>query len=128
VGGWLATGAAFYPPGAGGLFVTPKLVGRFFTTSGGETGDLFGCTGADLANLEGYDAELALSLDAGYRWIWGPVYFSLIFGVGAGLCMNCLGDGPFFFGGFPFINRRHPRTIRLSVAPNPNLVRIGMVF
>jgi hypothetical protein len=122
LGGWSTAGfALFSAPERTGWFLQPKLIGRYFHTSGGVTSlDLFPC---DHLALQGHDFELRAGVDVGFAWRWEGAAVAAAVGASAGYCWNCVGD-LIFLARFEDDSRQD----RPSVGVNPNVLRIGVAF
>lgn len=139
-GGWLELGTAFaddFNPSGRGLFFEPKLVARWFRTSGGQTSAPgwfgSGCTANDLTTLQQTDAELHVGGDLGYVISRKWVFVAFEVGVHFGACFNCIGTGAFFWGD-PSVsidlgsNEPLKRTDHATLGLNLNLLRLGAAF
>jgi hypothetical protein len=122
-GAWVSAGwASFSGDQHAGWFVQPKLIGRFFRTSGAVSapGWLFPCDGPQ---VNGSDLELRAGADAGHAWRLGPAAIALAIGASAGFCWNCLGESALL----DFWNTT-PRRTRVALGINVNLLRLGVAF
>jgi hypothetical protein len=139
-GGWAAAGVAWFVAPrkwlSRGPFLQPKLIVRYFDTSGAREVEPrrkhAGCAASDAANIDSADYELHAGLDAGYSMRAGVFELAFVVGASAGLCHSCFGDRVFFWGQSDFASVVYdpppPRTNRLSLGLNLNLLRLGARF
>jgi hypothetical protein len=122
LGGWSTAGfALFSAPDRTGWFLQPKLIGRYFHTSGGVSSQgLFSC---NHKALQGDDHELRAGVDVGFAWRWGAAAVAAALGASAGYCWNCVGDMT-FVAMFEDDSRRD----RPALGVNPNVLRVGVAF
>lgn len=129
VGGWLASGVSvFLGADNEGWFLWPKLIGRYFLSSGAQSGGLLGCSASEASQLNEADYEIHGGLDFGYRFTFGDFTVTPVVGLSAGYCGNCIEGGAFFSGDPSDLFEHGPRANKASLGLNLNLVRLGMRF
>ncbi len=129
LGGWVASGLSIYMNDErDGLFILPKLVGRYFSTSAAQSGSWLSCSESEASELNEVDYELHAGVDIGYRFTLGDFVITPLLGASAGYCGNCIEGGPFFSGDPTTLFEHGPRANKASLGLNLNLLRLGFRF
>jgi hypothetical protein len=122
LGLWSTAGfALFTAPGRTGWFLQPKLIGRYFRTSGGVSS--YGMFPCNHLALRGDDQELRGGVDVGFAWRWGSASMAAALGASVGYCWNCVGDLTFVS-----MFEDDSRSDGPVVGVNPNVLRVGVAF